>query len=182
MGRNLAMNMLALQSSAGGGEAVFAIDGDRTNTGWTHGSQLAHTCSYTSLTPPGTEALHWWMVDLESVAAVDGVRIWAAVNAGPGAAPAVANVWLTRAHAADGVAGLAESGGATKCNADGVPLYPASSPHVRCPGSVGRYVYVVSDGTQLGLCEVEVYGPTPACPDFCAAGAATQVCSKSFFR
>jgi hypothetical protein len=33
----------------------------------------------------------------------------------------------------------------------------------------GRYVYVIAEGTQLGLCEVEVYGVTPACPDFCVA-------------
>jgi hypothetical protein len=165
MHRNLALSMPTSQSSTQAGESMFAVDGDATNTGWTEGEHSMYTCSYTDVS--AVTATHWWMVDLGDVVAISGARIYAAVNSALDDGPSVANIGLTRFRGSP-TSPFIESE-TTMCNTQGVKLYPGSSTEVLCPGSSGRYVYVIAEGTQLGLCEVEVYGVTPACPDFCVA-------------
>jgi hypothetical protein len=112
------------------------------------------------------------MVDLGSSVPITAVRIWVAVNAFSKNATEgqhnIANIWLTNQEAEDPGSFDDTSANINKCNTAGVSLFPASSPRVQCPRSSGRFVYVVTDGSQLGLCEVEIYSVSPACPESCA--------------
>eukprot|EP01046_Picozoa_sp_COSAG06_P000498 COSAG06_NODE_14_length_35011_cov_20.984132_1_plen_3931_part_10 len=124
------------------GEATNTVDGMTSDSGIV-GSNLDTACS----TASGVGVMTW-SVDLQSVEMVTSVRVWPTL-------------------VAEGNTDIAVSVDGTLCATIPV-LHPGSSADVEC--GVSGQVVTVSSSTFLGLCEVEVFGSAPACPDFCVSG------------
>ena len=124
------------------GDVANTVDGTTANSGIVGGKTLDSVCS----TASGSGALTW-SVDLGSAQTVTSVRLWSTLSSQASTGVTVS---------VDGVS----------CGT--VPaLQPGSKADVEC--AVSGQVITVSSTAFLGLCEVEVLGTAPACPDFCVA-------------
>ena len=130
------------------------------------------------------EAKPWWSVDLGSVQGVWGVRAWVAASDGkraPSQHGANLTLLLSNKSGTPSATSIQcytyYANDAAGPRVSAAPLYPGSSPLLRCAGApAARYVTLVgkptagsgASATSLSLCEVEVYSPTEkACPASC---------------
>ena len=140
------------------GAISTTVDGVTANSGILGGSNLETSCSIAS-----GDANLAWRVDLGSDQGVTSVRLSSSVSAHAGVGTYDAgytDVSVVVSSSDDPAAG-------TSCGTV-ANLHPGSHVEVEC-GATGRYVFVASGSGLLGLCEVEVLGSAPACPDFCVA-------------